>query len=119
KKHIQYSDSNFHFKDFASLFDALVVEKNNKGRIKNWKKTVVRERLFEEMDSALTYDENAWLKEAFANFEEKKFNQRKVKGAVLASNFSGSNWYKYYLTVKWYKKRFFHYCSKEGLVIPQ
>ncbi len=54
-----------------------------------------------------TLTKNLWLKEAFTNYEKEEFNKRKVVGALLADNFATSNWYQYYLTVMWYKERFF------------
>ena len=75
--------------------------------------------LFEEGDSALSYDKDLWLKEAFRNYEKEEFNKRKVVGALLADNFATSNWYKYYLAVMWYKQRFFAICNQEELAIPR
>jgi len=60
-----------------------------------------------------------WLKEAFTNYEKEEFNKRKVVGALLADTFATSNWYQYYLTVMWYKERFFSVCKEQGLAIPR
>lgn len=75
--------------------------------------------LFKKDDPRLKYDKNGWLKAAFSNFDKKKFNQRKVEGAQLATKFSDSNWYKYFLAVKWYKNKFYEYCSRSMLNIPR
>ncbi len=72
---------------------------------------MVKAGLFQGGDSALSYDKDLWLKEAFRNYE--------VVGALLAHNFATSNWYQYYLTVKWYKERFFAICKEQGLAIPR
>ncbi len=40
-------------------------------------------------------------------------------GPILADNFAASNWYQYYLAVKWYKERFFTICKEQGLAIPR
>lgn len=117
KRHPQYQDENVSFQDFDILFDTLVANKTNKEREKNWQKTLVSQGLFKKTDSELTYDEDRWLKDAFENFEKKKFHQRKVEGVELTPTFSDSNWYKYYLAVKWYKERFFYYCSQSNLDI--
>ncbi len=80
---------------------------------------MVKAGLFEEGDSALSYDKDLWLKEAFKNYEKKEFSKRKVVGAHLAYNFATSNWYQYYLTVMWYKERFFDICKEQGVAIPR
>ena len=64
---------------------------------------MVKAGLFKEGDSALSYDKDLWLKEAFKNYQKEQFNRRKVVGAILADNFATSNWYQYYLAVMWYK----------------
>ncbi len=74
--------------------------------------------LFQRGDLALSYNKDLWLKEAFRNYEKEEFNKRKVAGALLADNSTTSNWYQYYLAVKWYKERFFAVCKEQGLAIP-
>ncbi|MDI6775860.1 MAG: hypothetical protein QMD03_01235 [Syntrophales bacterium] len=125
QRHPQYRDEGYRQEaigerqKFAILFDTLLTEKTDWERVENWQKTIIAQGLFERKDPACTYDENEWLREAFANFEKEKFNQRKVEGVILAANFSDTNWYKYYLAVKWYKEQFFSYCSQAGLEIPR
>ncbi len=80
---------------------------------------MVKAGLFQEGDSALSYDKGLWLKEAFTNYEKEEFNKRKVVRALLADNFTTSNWYQYYLTVMWYKERFFAVCKEQGVAIPR
>ncbi len=75
--------------------------------------------LFQKGDSALSYDKDLWLKEAFRNYDKEEFNKRKVVGATLADNFATSNWYQYYLAVMWYKERFFAVCKEQRLAIPR
>ena len=36
----------------------------------------------------------------------------------IKDDFENSNWYKFYLSVDWYKKKFYKYCEKYGLEIP-
>ena len=117
KKHSQYKDEDVDFQDFEILFNALLVKKTDEGREKNWRKILISKGLFEKNDYELYYKKNKWIKDAFANFEEKKFDSRKVEGAELTSKFSDSSWYHYYLAVKWYKEQFFNSCSKFGLDI--
>ena len=89
----------------------------DKGRIRNWQKVLVDQGLLDPDDhDALEYNEHRWLDDAFANFD-RNIDQRKVEGAELRCNFPESNWYQYYLAVKWYKERVFHYCGKQGLEI--
>ena len=76
-------------------------------------------RMETETGSALAYDKDLWLKEAFTNYEKEEFNKREVVGALLAHNFPTSNWYQYYLAVMWYKERFFAICKEQGLPIPR
>ena len=78
---------------------------------------MVKAGLFQDGDSTLSYDKNLWLKKAFRNYEKEEFNKRKVVGAILADNFATSTWYQYYLTVIWYKERFFAICKEQGVAI--
>lgn len=66
----------------------------------------------------MTYEDTKWMKEAFSNFEREVFDNRKVEGVQLADDFLNSNWYHFYRAVRWYKKKFFAYCSKYQLEIP-
>lgn len=117
-KHPEYKDDNISFTDFEILYKVLIKRGSDKKRIKNWKKLLLKTELLLKSDKAYKYDENLWLKQAFSNFNKKKFNDRKVTNAVLADNFNESNWYKFYKAVKWYKAMFFKYCKEEGLDIP-
>ncbi len=96
----------------------LTSQDTDKGRIKRWIETMVKAGLFQKGDSTLSYDRDLWLKEAFKNYEKEEFNKRKVVGALLADNFATSNWYQYYLAVRWYKERFFAICKEQGVAIP-
>ncbi|NLL52219.1 MAG: hypothetical protein GX248_05885, partial [Peptococcaceae bacterium] len=88
-------------------------------REKRWQKVMLEEGLFNNTDQhIITYDEDYWLKNAFANYNRPGFNRRKVKGVQLATNFANSDWYKFYLAVKWYKKKFFQACRDNQLDIP-
>ncbi len=115
----EYRDKELSFKDFSMLFDTLTIQDTDKGRIRRWIETMVKAGFFKEGDSALSYDRDLWLKEAFKNYEKEEFNKRKVVGAILADDFSASNWYQYYLGVMWYKERFFAICKEQGLSIPR
>ena len=125
EKHPQFRDPGIDFQEFDVLFDTLTEKKHTRDRIKSWKNLMVKYRLFEETElsekagAAHDYDEDRWLKEAFANFDDEKFHQRTVKDVELAPDFPDSNWYKYYLAVEWYKDEFFDNCSKLGLDIPR
>jgi hypothetical protein len=119
-KHNQYFDSQLRFDNFDILLDMLVSEefRVNK-REKNWIRLLIEQGLFDKDDRELIiYDENKWLKEAFINFDRKVFDNRTVEEVQLADNFLNSNWYRYYLSVKWYKIKFFEYCAKYQLSIP-
>jgi len=118
-RHPEYRDNELSFKDFRILFDTLTSQDTDKGRIKRWRETMVKAGLFQKGDSALSYDKDLWLKEAFKNYEKEEFSKRKVVGALLADNFATSNWYKYYLAVMWYKERFFAICKEQGVAIPR
>ena len=117
ENHPQYSSPNVNFNDFETLFDTLLTEAPDPERIKNWKRTLINTGLYNKNDPQLIYDEYMWLNDAFENFKKKKFNQRKVTDARLDGNFINSNWYKFYQAVKWYKDKFFQYCSDNGLDI--
>ena len=119
-KHDQYFDRNLKFNNFEILMDTLLAEDfRDNEREKNWKRLLIEQGLFnkDELDSII-YDDNKWLKEAFSNFDRKVFDNRTVEGVQLADNFLNSNWYRFYLSVKWYKEKFFKYCTKYQLNIP-
>lgn len=119
-KHKQYFDSNLNYNNFDSLMDTLLVEDfNNNKREDYWIRLLIDQGLFNKGDlDLIIYDNNKWLKEAFSNFDRKKFDHRIVEGVQLADNFMSSNWYYFYLSVKWYKIKFFEYCTKYQLSIP-
>ena len=118
EKYPEFKDENWDFQKFEELYKTLLKRGNDKKRIKNWQKIFIELGLFNESDIAFQYDENLWLKQAFSNFDNKKFNPRKVENAVLLNNFGESNLYKFYQAVKWYKMKFFTFCDEEGLKIP-
>ena len=118
-RHPEHRDNKPSFGDFTALFDTLTSQDTDKGRIRRWSETMVEAGLFKEGDIALPYDKDLWLKEAFKNYEKEEFNRRKVVGALLADNFTTSNWYQYYLAVMWYKERFFAICKEQGVAIPR
>ena len=72
---------------------------------------------FEDLEDII-YEDNKWLKEAFKNYNINKFNNRIIEEVQLADDFSDSYWYQFYRAVKWYKEKFFYYCRKNGLYIP-
>jgi len=116
--HEQYRGKDAHLDSLHVLFDALLLKKMDGGRIRNWQKVLVEQRLLDPEDhDALEYDPHRWLDDAFSNFDWKTFDQRKVVGATLRPDFAQSNWYRYYRAVKWYKERLFHHCEKQGLEI--
>ncbi len=118
QNHDRYREKETDEDCFQALFDALLLKKMDGGRIRNWQKVLVDQGLLGTDDrNALVYDKHRWLKEAFANFDRKKSDQRKVTGARLRPDFAESNWYGYYRAVKWYKERLFHHCEKQGLHI--
>ncbi len=117
--HQQYLDSKLRFNNFEILMDTLVAEGKDNKREKNWKRLLIEQGLFNKDDlDLIIYEDDKWLKEAFTNYNRKTFDNRKVVGVRLADNFLHSNWYRFYLSVKWYKKKFFEYCTKYQLNIP-
>jgi hypothetical protein len=119
QKNPQYRDSKVAGNGFEPLFKALVAKKSDKGRIRNWQKVLVENSLFEQDDPALEYDEDMWLREAFDDFDHKRFHHRQVSGAKLAPGFTNSCWYRFYRAVKWYKELFFENCTAHGLTIQR
>jgi len=118
RQHQKYRGQEPRLGSLHALFDALLIKKMDGGRVRNWQKVLVDQGLLNPDDRhALEYDPNRWLKQAFADFDHKKFDQRKVEGAKLLPDFAKSNWYRYYRAVKWYKERLFHHCESRGLEI--
>lgn len=118
--HQQYFDWNLNYRNFDILLETLISEDfNAKKREKNWKRLLIKQGLFNKDDLELIiYDDSKWLKEAFTNYDRKVFDNLKVENVQLVDNFCTSNWYRYYLSVKWYKEKFFEYCTKYQLNIP-
>ncbi|WP_407311124.1 DUF6765 family protein [Desulfosporosinus sp. SB140] len=118
-KHKQYFDRNVRFENYDLLLETLIKEGTNKVREKHWQNTLIEQGLFNKQERDLiVYDEDKWLRKAFLNFDHKDFNQREVDGVQLAKSFPESHWYGFYLAVKWYKKKFFEYCTKHQITIP-
>ncbi len=117
--HPQYADPDVQFQNFDRLMDTLINEAPDKIREENWVRVLLEEGLIlkEDLDSML-YDDSAWVREAFLNYRHKEFNKRKVEGVQLVKNFTETCWYRFYLASKWYKKKFYNYCSKYQLDIP-
>jgi hypothetical protein len=118
-KYPHYSDSSLKFDNIDILMDTLLLEVTDRKRENNWKRVLVDQGLFDKEDKELlNYEADQWLREAFSNFDRKVFDSRKVEGVQLADSFLTSNWYHFYLSVKWYKRKFFEYCLKYKLSIP-
>ena len=99
--------------------ETLLSKGKDEKREENWRRLLIEQGLFNKEDlNSIIYDDSKWLKEAFGNFNQKDFDNRKVEGVRLADNFIDSNWYRFYLSVKWYKKKFFEYYNKYQLIIP-
>lgn len=119
-KHPQYIDSDLRFGNFDSLMESLISGGKTEKREENWQRTLIEQGLFnnEDLDS-LIYKDDQWLEKAFSNYDRNAFYDRNVAGGVqLADNFMDSNWYHFYLAVKWYKTKFFQSCAKYQLIIP-
>ena len=119
EQHPGYRDPSVRFDNFAVLYDSLVAKKSDRKRIKLWIDTMKSQKLFAEDDPMLSYNENQWLKSAFANFNKKQFNHRSVEDAILANQFEQSKWFSFYKAVRWYKSRFFYHCRQAGVDIPR
>lgn len=118
-EHPQYFDRNLKFTNFDLLMDTLVSKGQVKKREENWRKLLIEQGLFSYDDlDRINYEDDKWLKEAFSNYDRKVFDNRRVEGVQLADNFVNSHWYHFYLSAKWYKKKFFEYCDKYQLNIP-
>jgi len=102
------------------LYKTLLIRKNSKNREKEWLSTLSHLKPFSETENInLKYDDTLWLDEAFDNYKTDSHlfkDHRIVERAILKNTFTESNWYKYYLAVRWYKKLFHKYCSQAGLV---
>jgi hypothetical protein len=118
-KHNHYRDSDLEYDNFDLLLKTLTSKKSDWAREANWIRVLVTSGLFNKRDlDLIIYKEDQWLKEAFCNYSPKTFNNRTIKEVELAADFSDSHWYQFYLAVKWYKRKFFEYCRKYGLVFP-
>ncbi|MGI1657891.1 MAG: DUF6765 family protein [Desulfitobacterium sp.] len=114
-----HRDPTVRFTQFELLWEALLYKGHDQVRIKNWQKLMIKLGLFDKEDEALwTYEEDAWLKQAFVNYNYKQFDNRRVEGAICAKHFESTPWYHFVLATKWYKKKFHHYCKEFQLFFP-
>ncbi|HOW84137.1 MAG TPA: hypothetical protein PK573_16360 [Spirochaetota bacterium] len=97
--------------NLKELYEMLVSEHRSDEKINRWKKLMIENGYFDKKDPELDYDDNQWIREAFADYNEKRYHKRKVEDALLAANFRGSSWHKYYFAARWYKKEFLKTCK--------
>ncbi|UCF90769.1 MAG: hypothetical protein JSW39_21150 [Desulfobacterales bacterium] len=86
-----------------------------------WKNTIIDLGLFAERDRKqfVEYDKHKWLRDAFSDYDEDRFNHRSVVGVKLDdNNFLNSNWYKFYNAVSWYKSKYYKYCQENSFELP-
>lgn len=130
-KHPVHKDNNSAYPKSPSvdLYDILFTRNSVDEREKLWLKKLLQMEPFKQSKKKdLKYDKTLWLAEAFENyntdndvFTEKgplKFHRevpRVVTGAKLKTSFANSNWYKYHLAVRWYKKLFHKLSYENGL----
>jgi len=119
QRHRTFVDLSMDYGNYPVLYHALLYDAPFAEREKNWRKVIVHEDLFETRDPTVKYDEDRWLKASFTNYSRRRFNKRTVHGAVPCRGFAKSPWYRFYRAVRWYKERFFDYCSQFGLDIPR
>lgn len=119
KRYPEHKDDQVNFTEFDSLYEILFSKGPLEEREKEWQRQLIALGLFDENSMDVLYDENRWMEEAFENYNEKKFSERKIEDVKLKNDFIKTRWYKYYLSVKWYKKIFFETCEKEGLLIQK
>lgn len=118
-RHTQYVDKNLRFENLNLFMDTLVMESTNKKKEEAWLNFLVEQGLFSQDDlGQIIYDENKWLQEAFPNYDPVVFYNRRVEKAELSRDFADSHWYRFYLAIKWYKKKFFYYCRQYRLSFP-
>ncbi|MFO7889147.1 MAG: DUF6765 family protein [bacterium] len=106
---------NEHLEKF---FEILVKQAKIKKKIKMWQRFMYDRELFEKDQDKIKYNDQKWLKEAFVDYNKKKFNARKVLDVTLKKDYQDTSWYKYVKAVKWYKKQLFPALKKQGLDIP-
>ena len=115
----QHFDNDVKFADFDQLMETLVLEADDNKREEAWLSFLFDHHLFDKQEKKrIIYKSNQWLKEAFSNYTTERFAGREVEGALLGKNFIDSDWYHFYRAVKWYKDRFFSYCSEFEVDIP-
>lgn len=119
QKHPEFIDEQFQFDRFESLFELLKSDEKDNKRVQIWEKGLVGLGLFERTDPQMHYSEELWLRKAFKNYSRSLFSHRKVVGAIPCDHFADCEWYRFYRASKWYKDKFFSYCSLEGLDIPR
>ena len=107
---------------FDYLYKVLVQDpKFLKSKEKVWIDKIIELKLYDISETVkyIKYNKHKWLKEAFLNYNKRKFNHRYVSDAVLNETiFKKSDWYNFYNAVYWYKPKFYAYCRDNGLDIP-
>lgn len=108
------------FENFNDLFKILTADAFSQYfKVEKWKKALIDFKLFDNTDvNYIKYNKHRWLRDAFKNYNERRFNRRSVADVELKKGFENSNWYRFYKAVHWYKPKFFKYCKEFGLYIP-
>lgn len=130
-KHPVHKDNNSSYRKSPSvdLYDILFTRNSVDEREKLWLKKLLQMEPFKQSKKKdLKYDKTLWLAEAFENYatENDVFTEkvplkpnrevrRVVRDAKLKTSFENSNWYKYHLAVRWYKKLFHKLSYENGL----
>ncbi len=105
--------------NYNDFYEILIARKVREERIEDWREFLVEQELLSDLnEEMLNYDEDMWLKEAFADYNEEKFCDRIVEDVKIVDDFLKTDWYKYYQGTQWYKKMFFSSAEKHGLMIP-
>jgi len=118
KLHPEFKDNDFKPLSSKKCYKLIIKKAGVKRRIKIWQKFMLKNKMFIESDQAFKYDEELWLKAAFADYHKNKYDARNVNNANLRIDFGESDWYQFYKAVHWYKPMFFATCKKHGVEIP-
>jgi len=118
KNNPDYKGESSPEENYLEFFSILKIKASNEKKIKMWQNFMQRKNLYDNRDSALSYDKEQWLKEVFIDYTKKKYSRRIITDAQLIAEFENTSWFRFVKSVKWYKSVLHEVLKDNGLNIP-
>ncbi|MDZ7795838.1 MAG: DUF6765 family protein [Candidatus Marinimicrobia bacterium] len=93
------------FRDLGSFHRLLVKPRGLRTAVEEWKRFIEEHHLMEAEDPSMHYDPHTWLREAFQDYNKKKYSRRVITNAAAIPDFIHSDWYAFYRAAGEYRDR--------------